>query len=154
MGALQDHQEIGKQMFIDIFECFKKANKEIASALSYAYPENSLNAVCGHQAMHRIDGIARSLKIVMENKIESDKNQKEEEFRNVFEENEEREAQEQELEYVVNWNSILELYPEAIIGNVDFYKKNESNLHGCLQNITGQIKTMNLFLNAIVCSSE
>lgn len=76
----------------------------IGSALSYAYPENSLNAAFGHQAMHRIEGVARSLKIVMENKIESEKNQKEEEFRNVFEEGEERENKEQELEYVVNWN--------------------------------------------------
>ena len=145
-------------MFIDIFECFKKANIEIGSALSYAYPENNLNEARGHQAIHRIGGIARSLKIVMENKIESEKNKKEEEFRNVFEEDDndddERENQEQELEYVLNWNSILELYPEAIINTVDFYKKSEASLHSCLQNITGQLKIMNLFLNAIVYSSE
>lgn len=145
----------GLKVFIDIFECFKKANKEIASALSYAYPENSLNAAQGHQAMHQIEGVVRSLKIVMENKIESEKNKKEEKFRNVFEEDDERENQEQELEYVVNWNSILELYPEGIIHTVDFYKKNkDSSLHGCLQNVTGQVKVMNLFLNAIVYSSE
>ena len=96
----------GLKVFIDIFECFKKANKEIDGALSYAYPENRLNVMCGHQAMHRIEGIARSLKIVMENKIESEKNKKEEEFRNVFEEGEERENQEQELELLVEINGI------------------------------------------------
>lgn len=146
-------------MFIDVFECFKKANTEISDALRYAYPENMLNKAHGEQAMHRIDGIAKSLKIVMANKLEGEKAEKEEEFRNVFsetgEEHEKMQSDEEELEYLVNWNSILELYPDSLIKTFDFYKKTgDSALHACLQAITGKVEIMNLFLNAIVYSSR
>lgn len=147
-------------MFVNIFECFKKANAEISDALSYAYPDNKLNAEQGSEALHRIDGIVKSLKIVMENKYENlEKAQDEEKFRSVFSEFEATDEQQQmkddeeEVGYVVNWDSVLAAYPNSIIKNIDFYKKVGNNaMHGVLQSITGKVEIMNLFLKAIKVS--
>lgn len=143
-------------MFIDIFESFRKANAEISDALSYAYPDNKLDGGCGAKALCRIEGIAKSLQIIMQNKYESvEKAEQEEQFRSVYSEFEPTDEQQQvkdaeeELGYVVNWDSILTAYPNTILRSVDFWKKNEGAMHAALQGITGKVDVMNLFLKAI-----
>lgn len=144
-------------MFVNIFQSFKEANKEIGDALNYAYPDNKLNVDCGRQALGKIEGVAKSLKIIMANKYDNEeKAEKEEEFRSIYSEfkpTDEQEAvkdSEEEAGYVMHWDALLTAYPDNILQSVDFYKKTGENaMHGALQGITGKVAVMNLVLNAI-----
>ena len=117
-------------MFVNIFQCFRDANKEISDALNCAYPDNKLSVECGRKALGKIEGVAKSLKIVMANKYENEeKAEKEEEFRSIyseFEPTDEQEAvkeSEEEARYVVHWDNLLTAYPDNLLQSIDFYKK-------------------------------
>jgi len=147
-------------VFVNIFECFRKTNDEILEALNYAYPDHKLNTVAGSAALNQIEGLAKSLKIVMQAKYDNvESAEKEEKFRSIYskfeatDQQEDAKNEEEELGYVMNWDSIFEAYPNSIIKNIDFYKKTGDNaMHGVLQSITGKVEVMNLFLKAIKTS--
>lgn len=148
-------------MFVDVFECFKKSNNEISDAINTSYPENKLNTVNGAYSLNRIEGVAKSLRFLMESKYGNiEQAEKEEKFRSVFssftpsDEQAEMKDVEEELGYVVDWDSILLAYPKAIERTVSYYKKNgDAAMHAALQAIQGKVEVMNLLLNAIKVSS-